>query len=64
MVIDKPQDCYVVGDAVGWQQNGGSGYLATLDGVDLLDDCERINERICEHCPGGNLSIEKPNAIP
>ncbi|GAA0539459.1 hypothetical protein ABNG02_15835 [Halorubrum ejinorense] len=60
--IGNEDDCQVVADASNWSENGGSGYLTTLDYNHLINYDDEINSAISEHQPGGELIIRPPSA--
>lgn len=62
-IIDNSNDCDVVADGADWAAQGGSGFLVTLDGQDILDIEHRINEAIQEEMgEEGILEITPPDS--
>lgn len=59
--IGNEDDCQVVADASNWSENGGSGYLTTLDYNHLINYDDEINSAISDHQPGGELTIRPPS---
>lgn len=62
-IIDNENDCDVVADGADWAAQGGSGLFITLDGEDILELADKINDVICEEFDEeGTLHITPPDA--